>query len=355
MTADVAHEADRVDRDKRGRAKRRLLLAAKLLVALLLFGWLVASGRLDLTLLFRRSDPGSHVIGVLLVLVSVVLQYVRWWLLLRAQDVGLSLRDAFEISFIAQFLSAVMPGASASEVVRAYYVGRAVSGGALRGSVSVVVDRAIGLLVLLWFGVVGFVTIYGAGATGMTESRRTFEVVIMLALAGSIAMTFVGFAKTRALLLPLVPRRWRGGFDEAVSMLAADRRTLAASLALSVAATSCVMLAFVAAGRAAGSGADLITVCAVTPVVFVASVLPISPAGLGVAEATASITFGQFGVVEGATMMAFFRIWNLVAFVPGAYFYVVRSRKSEATPSLERGDLDGPNESARGRSGPTAR
>jgi uncharacterized membrane protein YbhN (UPF0104 family) len=71
-------------------------------------------------------------------------------------------------------------------------------------------------------------------------------------------------------------------------------------------------------------------VCAVTPLVVLASVIPFAPNGLGVAEEAAAVLFAQFGVGAGATIIVLFRVWLLLACLPGFVLFVMNSAHRSA-------------------------
>ena len=64
---------------------------------------------------------------------------------------------------------------------------------------------------------------------------------------------------------------------------------------------------------------------------IIANNLPISPDGVGVAETTASILFGQFNVQTGAAIMLIVRLWIFILRLPGGLIYVLHNRSSDAT------------------------
>ena len=68
----------------------------------------------------------------------------------------------------------------------------------------------------------------------------------------------------------------------------------------------------------------------VCPLVYVAVALPLSPNGVGVGEAAASVLFAQFGVETGATVMLVVRLWLLVLRLPGGLLYIFRKGNSAA-------------------------
>ena len=311
----VADETARVT----ARTKNRLVIAAKALIATALLVWLVASGRLDLSDVFGAGHPLLQAAGTALLLASMLLQYVRWWLLLRAVRIEMSLRQSMEISFIGQFAAGFLPGGAGGELARMYYVARDFP--LLAGGMTIVVDRALGFWTLLCFSTFGFAIVGKShGTAPLLEALSAATIVV------TVGAFFVFFRRTREALVRVVPKRWRSGLSETVGALVADKAAIVCSVALSFAATLLVIVAFSLCAQAAESGATFLKVSAAAPVSMIVAVLPISPGGIGVAEAAGSVAFSRLGVAKGATMVAIFRLWYLVLSIPGAVLYVIRSR-----------------------------
>ncbi len=309
------------------RTRRNALRLAKAAVAVGLLCWLVLSGRLDLWAIVSPAHRGAQLVGLAAVIASVLLQYVRWWIILREIGVAMSLRDAVEVSMVAQFLSTMLPGAAGSEIVRAFYVARSEGGGPMLGALSVVADRVLGLLTLLWCGVTGLLVLLASSETHRGMSLRILVAASAAAIVGSLGIAVLFHPSLRRPILGLLPASVGYRLDHAIGSLVSARGSFVCALGLSLAATVCVIVAFAAAGRSVDACADWVTVCAVVPVVLVASVLPVSPGGLGVAEVTAAFSFAQFGIEHGASMMAMYRIWCALVALPGALLYLTRSKE----------------------------
>jgi uncharacterized membrane protein YbhN (UPF0104 family) len=116
-----------------------------------------------------------------------------------------------------------------------------------------------------------------------------------------------------------------------IEAYAAEPRAFLAALGLAIAAMLTAVASYGFASWVTGTSADWITVTAVAPVVVVLGVLPISPQGLGVAEASAEILFSLFGVESGATIVLVNRLWAVALCLPGCVLYLT----SRATLSPE--------------------
>ena len=88
------------------------------------------------------------------------------------------------------------------------------------------------------------------------------------------------------------------------------------------------ILAFFMIGRTAAPEAGVWVYFILCPLIFISTAIPVSPGGIGVGEAAASLLFHTFHIENGAMMMLTFRVMNLVLRLPGALFLAMdRERK----------------------------
>ena len=78
----------------------------------------------------------------------------RWRLLLGVHGVHLRFWRVFELNMIGQFFSAFRVGTTGGDVFKIFYVARAVPDQKAAVAFTVIVDRVIGMVALLLFGVV---------------------------------------------------------------------------------------------------------------------------------------------------------------------------------------------------------
>jgi uncharacterized protein (TIRG00374 family) len=74
---------------------------------------------------------------------------VRWWFLIRIQGIVLPLRVVTILTLIGQFFNSFMFGAVGGDVVKALYLYRYAPGRKTHATLSVLIDRALGLFILL--------------------------------------------------------------------------------------------------------------------------------------------------------------------------------------------------------------
>lgn len=118
---------------------------------------------LVLAFLFTRLDWGrlvalSSEVNVLWVAAACllfgatyVLAAIRWWVLLRGQEVKLSLARAVSLTFVSHFFNAFLLGSSGGDLAKIYYVLKEAPTQRAQAVASILMDRILGLGLLLCF------------------------------------------------------------------------------------------------------------------------------------------------------------------------------------------------------------
>lgn len=145
---------------------KHLITLAKIVVSLGIIGYLVYSaisttdGReAFVEMLQKTPNWGMLVGGVAVLLAAIVITLVRWWYLVRALDIDLSLPDAMRIGFLGYLFNLAPVGIVGGDLLKAWMLTREKSGSRAKALASVVVDRVIGLYVLFLVAATGvFIT-----------------------------------------------------------------------------------------------------------------------------------------------------------------------------------------------------
>ena len=81
---------------------------------------------------------------------AILITLMRWYLLVRALDLPLKLRDAFRYGFIGVFFNTFLPGAVGGDIIKAAALART-QNRRTAAVASVIMDRIIALWALVWF------------------------------------------------------------------------------------------------------------------------------------------------------------------------------------------------------------
>lgn len=138
--------------------KQVIILCLKYGVGLGLLAWVVASnwhvevnGReVGLSAIHERTfHPAFYVLALLVALSSVLMTFVRWYVLVRAQEMPFTLHSALRLGMIGYYFSTFLPGAVGGDLIKAACIAREQSRRTVAVA-TVLVDRVVGLTGLVW-------------------------------------------------------------------------------------------------------------------------------------------------------------------------------------------------------------
>src|SRR5262249_27161693 len=94
-----------------------------------------------------------HFIPFLVALVicsaSVLLTYVRWFVLVRAQGLPFTFPNAIRLGLIGTYFNAFLPGSVGGDIIKAAFIAREQNRRTVAVA-TVMIDRALGLVGLIW-------------------------------------------------------------------------------------------------------------------------------------------------------------------------------------------------------------
>ncbi|MDA1261202.1 MAG: lysylphosphatidylglycerol synthase transmembrane domain-containing protein, partial [Planctomycetota bacterium] len=267
----------------------------------------------------------------------LVLSGWRWRRLLIAAEVPCSLGRAMRLTFVGNFFNNVMFGATGGDVVRAVMVTRGLQQNRWRAALSVVVDRLIGLYVLL---------LIAAAVLTLAWRNGDFERVPSLHKVWLLALVLLSVATLGSgIYLSARGRRWfrvdamlarmpaRGTIqkvDGALTLYRQNTGTVFGALLLSIPLQAAGILSFYSFARALGAELDFFDTAVIFPVVQTVSALPLAPAGWGVGETLYGFFFSRYGAgfTIGVATSVLFRLasqvgWGLVG---GALWAIGKER-----------------------------
>jgi uncharacterized protein (TIRG00374 family) len=321
--------------------RRYLWLGVKLVVAGVLVGLLLVSGKLDFDALSLFVDRPALLAANLAVFVaSTLLGALRWRLLLRLADVRISVSRAIQLHLTAVFFNVALPGNIGGDVVKSVYVARDAAPGR-RTSVFVIafVDRLLALVGLVVVAAV-LTAVRGRASWEGTRIREltTAIAVLMLATVVAPAIALVVIQKAGARL-----EGWTGGatrlarfFGQLVAaarLVSAQPRVLVTALGFAIAAHLAGIVLFAALAAAiTAHDVPISTLASIYPLGMLSMVLPISYAGFGVGHVAFEQLFAMIGLTSGATVLNVYLIGQTLPCLAGVVPYL-RLRR-ELAPSL---------------------
>lgn len=293
------------------------------------------TGQQGMVSLVKSADVAWLLGGLALISVVFPLQTLRWFMLLRCRGMNVSLRSVFKLTMIGLFFNFCVPvGSTGGDVVRAYGAARGIKtpGSATRAVVSVVMDRAAGLLGLILLAALAGPLLW------IEPAGRKITL---------IAWTLLGVAAVGgAVYLWPVTRKWLGvdlltrfavfqKLDEAVTGYRHHGGAVLGSIAVSVPVHLAISIGTAMAGYAIGVPSGLLTLVAALPIAFLVGALPLTFMGLGLMEPT---LFGLLRADEAVTfnqvtaMLMGYRAFMLAYALIGGMFILVRGMHLSEKP-----------------------
>jgi uncharacterized protein (TIRG00374 family) len=263
------HSSEKV----RGVNKQALIVALKyslglgLLAWVIIYHWHIESNGEEVGLAAALQRPfhwPAFAIAFAITTLSVLITFVRWFILVRAQNLPFTPSNALRLGLIGFYLSTFMPGSVGGDIIKAFAIAREQSRRTVAVA-TVLFDRFVGLCGLFWLvtllgSIMDFAGVHesaGISPQARTVLRGILITAVVLSL-GSLVFWFVmGFfaepwSERMAQRLQRVPKigmslaeLWR-----AVWMFRRRTKSVALALGLSLVSHCGFVLAFYFSVRA---------------------------------------------------------------------------------------------------------
>jgi len=299
----------------------RLKTLAKALVSLALLGWVAARAlEHDVAELFASANAPELLLAVVLHLLVFILQLVRWKVIISLFR-ELTMRYLARSYFIGIFSNNFLPSSVGGDFVRGMYLfnqGLPAKDIALAS----IIDRAVGLLVVVCVGAASLLATSGVAISGLAEYEKALPRLAMATGVAAFALFLaIRLAPRCAVLLGDVgPFGALLGYLRIVYMRFAARKLslLWAPLA-SLLSLLAIIICYYCLAHAIGAEIAFATLCTVVPLSVVAASVPLSLGGLGIREGTLIYLLERFGVSpqEASAMALGYLCVLIIATAPG--------------------------------------
>src|ERR1700730_14805889 len=264
--------------------------------------------------------------GILAYLVLEISAAIRWQILLRVQNIRLSLPRVSGLFFIGMFYNQFLPGGTGGDIIKSYLLLKETDKKA-GGLLAVVFDRLIGLVALVF--ITGTLVLLRFHWLAQTPETRQLLWILLILLSTSIAGLLTSFIISGFNLFHLLPHKFPGR-EKMIEIAAAyhlyARHWFATLVGFgrSLVAHLATFTTFLCAAYALRADVPVTSFFAVMPIERTISALPISFAGVGIRERVLQTMLHQLcDVPEGVAVLigslSFLII--LVCCVPGAIVY----------------------------------
>lgn len=173
----------------------------KYLIAVALLALVVSMNWTGLKELFSREPHFAPLIAMFAISVTCsAIQFVRWYLLVRALDLPFTIYNAVRLGLVGLFYNTFLPGSVGGDVVKAYFIAKGQPGRKAAAVATVVADRLIGLFGLILFAAAVGGGCWLAGNEQIGNNPKLQSIVLVcVALASTATVGYV--------LLGLLPQR----------------------------------------------------------------------------------------------------------------------------------------------------
>ena len=307
--------------------KRLLTTGAKLTVSIGLIAYLGSRLALDdLAGIFASMQPGLFVGAVLFFVLSNCLGAVQWYLLLRAQDLPVSFRQALVFYFVGVFFNNVLLGNIGGDAMRILDI-RRLTGRATGGVAATFMDRFIGLFSTCSLALAAYPLIAAGERAWLVSVLLPVLLGLIVLLAMGLSQRIGGFIEN--LIVRFLPAKIGEIVSKLRQSIVVYRHRIALLFAvwtISLGVQFSRILVYWMAGLALGMDPGLLYFVCFQPVAAVLAALPISIGGLGVREGTLVGLFSSVGIgQELATAMSLLGyIAGILASLLGGIAFVIR-------------------------------
>jgi glycosyltransferase 2 family protein len=294
----------------------------KMSIMFSLIAYLYLKGYIDFRVFIREGITIKtilcHIAGLLLLFCSMCLQVYRWVIVLDSQQCNLSYVAAAKISWFAGAYALVMPGSLGADALRALSLYRCSNDKKLSSISTIFTERFIGLIALLWLAGLASICIF------ILHIFKSSQQIAQQTLIGSYFFALLNIVILIYLVLPrsylqriLLPIQRFAKVHDVIFCQICNKRILLQCFVISIFATFFDTVSYYFAAIALGVFPDFFFTILYGPVITLANMLPVSPGGIGVAEAMAAFLFNREGIMIGAMIMMVTRLWVLILRLPG--------------------------------------
>ncbi|MFB3892206.1 MAG: lysylphosphatidylglycerol synthase transmembrane domain-containing protein [Phycisphaerae bacterium] len=296
----------------------------------------------------KNLDWGLLAAAIGGLLAALLIMAVRYWFLLRIQDVRIRLWESVRLTYLGAFFNYFMPGSVGGDLVKAYYVAKHTERKAAVW-VTTFVDRLLGVTELVLLGGVMIVVALAQGASLQERSMKWSVFILLVAIAAIVlAMTFVLSSRFRRLFhLQKIYQRMSFAHHLAAAGDAARlyRQRIGAmvkAIGITVGAQVISIASVMLIGLSLHMAVPVVKYFIYIPMIWMLGAIPLTPGGVGWIESLYGEFFAGPGVVFSTILVLALlaRFVQMATALPGVivYFAGPRLPKAEAMEAELEGD-----------------
>ena len=314
----------------------KLVTLLKIVISVGLVAW--AFAKIDLKQVgaqLATANPWSLIAALALFETAIVINGVKWQVLLRAQGIRVPFGALLQFLFTGFFFNNFLPANVGGDVIRGYGLAR-YTDRAADSAVSVVVDRIVGLLAYMSTAFVAAIIVVNLSSGQGLQKLEWVAFVTLLALLAAFAVLLS--RRLRAVLSRLFALRWLSPLaplwnriSSAFDAYRFQYRALALAFGLALLGIVCTAFVNWFLSQSMGGLMPLPTIFLLNPLIALVLMLPISIGGIGVSQAAYPFFYGLAGVPPSHALAVslLMQAVMIVGSLPGAFFWL-RGRRHQA-------------------------
>ena len=323
-------------------ASKKLLTVLRIAVGIGLLVYVISVTGGWETILKLGDSPWILVALPIAPLLGAAVEAIRLKLLCLALRIHISFARGYQLVAIGTLYSLVLPGGTGGDVVKLYYMARENRGRMVESGLVLLVDRAVALfgllLLILMLALLNLNLVLENTAIGwlvVAAAAAAIGIILFMQMAFSTRLRqgkLYAFATRK---LPL--GRFLARVLEALYAFREHKRAILVALAWSLCGHLVLAAMLLALGTVLMPDAPVRILPFLSLLGSLASVIPITPGGIGVGEAATEKLYSLVGISGGAALILSWRLSTLPLCAIGAIFSIagVRRRSSASTADEE--------------------
>lgn len=315
--------------------KKHIVFGLKIAIAVVIVWYLFHSGRLTseiFTQLFNSAFVPFFIMSGSAFLVAQLLASYRLVLLLRMIDLNFSFSYILKLTMVGNFFNIVIPGMVGGDIVKGSYLFKKEENHRGRSSGIVLMDRMMGFVALLFIGLVSIIYLYLLQHHSPLLYIDELSGVVLISFGVLVLFALLWFfgkkqwfrMKAKAIAYILFKDSIFYNMTDAIGALTKRRRILAKAFCMSLGVQAFALAGLLVLIRLIpGNMPDIATLIAVSSIILLFGIIPVTPGNIGWTELVASIGWSVVGSTMGGVIFFYWRIVCILFSLPGGLLYLL--------------------------------
>ncbi len=326
--------------------KKTTGLLLKIAILITAVWYLFYSGRLsinDLKTIITPSNIGYVVISILTYLIALFLSIVRLTMLLKTIELDVSIFECFKLTMIGLFFNTIVPGVAGGDIVKGYYLLKNEDTDRGRSSGIVIMDRLIGVIAMVFIALLCLSYILTMNVEQIAGYKRElsilFALLVLAVLITALAIRYMKHLQVKAsiVLRAVVQIQYIYNMFDGFARSVQSRRILSIAFILSILIqilSLTGLLVFINTVPVQET-VSIMSLAIVSSIVFMLSIIPVTPGNIGWTELMASFGWSIVGSNAGGVVFLYWRIINVLCSLPGGFIYLFTTHNGSTCRNRE--------------------